>query len=409
MKSINPLSSLFLALLITALLWSTSLAVAQTNNSLKPLVAGNTAFGLDLYAQLKATEGNLFFSPYSISTCLAMTYAGARGGTEKQMAQVLHFGNNQDKVQALFGTLQNQLNEAQKKQEIQLNVANGLWAQKGHPFLSAFLDIARKQYDANVNQVDFRTSAGPARNEINDWVSQKTKGKITNLIPQGMLNPMTRLVLVNAIYFKGRWSTQFKKGSTTNAPFSVTGDRKMQVPLMNITENFNYAEPEGLQVLELPYVGNDVSMVVLLSRENNGLKTLENSLSVPKLYEWLTQLHSQKVNVFLPKFKLTDQFSLAKTLAAMGMTAPFSPQADFSGMDGGHDLFISDVVHKAYVDVNEEGTEAAAATSVGMRALAVRRPASIPVFRADHPFIFLIRDTHTDSILFLGRLLDPTK
>jgi serpin B len=301
------------------------------------------------------------------------------------------------------------LNEAQKKQEIQLNVANGLWAQKGNPFLPAFLDIARKQYEANVNQSDFRTSAEAVRHEINDWVGQKTKGKITDLIPQGMLTPMTRLVLVNAIYFKGRWSTQFKKTSTTNAPFSVTGVRKVQAPLMNITENFNYAEPEGLQVLELPYVGNDVSMVVLLPRENDGLKTLENSLTAPKLYEWLGLLHSQKVNVFLPKFKLTDQFSLVKTLASMGMLAPFSPQADFSGMDGGHDLFISDVVHKAYVDVNEEGTEAAAATGVGMHALAVRRPEPVPVFRADHPFIFLIRDTRSGSILFLGRLVDPTK
>ncbi len=408
MIAMHPSRLLLVTLLMTSLLQSDSPAVAQTNN-LQPLVTGNTAFGLDLYSQLKANEGNLFFSPYSISTCLAMTYAGARGDTEKQMAQVFHFGNNQDQIPVLFGTLQKQLNEAQKKQEIQLNVANGLWAQRSYPFLPAFLDIARRHYKANVNQIDFRTSAENARTEINDWVSQKTKGKITNLIPQGMLNPMTRLVLVNAIYFKGHWATQFKKSNTTNAPFSVTGDRKVQAPLMNLTENFNYAESEGLQVLELPYVGNDVSMVVLLPRENNGLQALENSLTAPKLNDWLAQLHSQKVNVFLLKFKLTDQFSLADTLARLGMPAPFSPQADFSGMDGARDLFISAVVHKAYVDVNEEGTEAAAATGVGVRGMAVRRPAPIPIFRADHPFIFLIRDTHSGSVLFLGRVVDPSK
>ncbi len=398
---------LLLPLLITALLRS-PFAVAQSTD-LQPLVNGNTAFALDLYSQLKATDGNLFFSPYSISTALAMTYAGARGDTAQQMAHVLHFDADQNQLPVLFGKLQKQLNEAQKKQEIQLNVANGLWAQKGQPFLPAFLETARQQYEANLNQADFRTSADSARNEINDWVSQKTNGKITDLIPAGMLNPMTRLVLVNAIYFKGRWATQFNKSRTADAPFSVTGNRRVQTPLMNLTENYKYAEPEGLQLLELPYVGNDVSMVVLLPRETDGLKQLEASLTGPKLEDWLKQLHSQKVNVFLPRFKLTAQFTLANTLAAMGMPAPFSPRADFSGMDGARDLYISAVVHKAYVDVNEEGTEAAAATGVGVHALAMRRPEPIPVFRADHPFIFLIRDTHYGSILFLGRVVDPSR
>ena len=395
------------ALAVAATL-SLSTGMAQTNG-LQSLVTGNTAFALDLYSRLKTGEGNLFFSPYSISTCLAMTYAGARGDTEKQMAQVLHFGTNQDQLPILFGGLQKQLNEAQKKQEIQLNVANGLWAQIGHPFLPAFLKIARQQYEANLNQADFRASAESVRSEINDWVSQKTKGKITNLIPPGMLSPMTRLVLVNAIYFKGRWTTQFKKSNTADAPFSVTSERKVQTPLMSITEDYKYAEPEGLQVLELPYVGKDVSMVVLLPREIDGLKQLEDSLTGPKLADWLAQLRSQKVNVFLPKFKLTSQFGLADTLASMGMPAPFSPQADFSGMDGTHELYISAVVHKAYVDVNEEGTEAAAATGVVATARAVRRPEPIPTFRADHPFIFLIRETRSGSVLFLGRMADPSK
>lgn len=371
------------------------------------LVAGNNAFAIDLYLRLKDGGGNVFFSPYSISGCLAMVYAGARGDTEKQMAQVLHFTGDQEQVSKLFGGLQQQLNAAQKKGEIQLNIANGLWGQQGHPWLPDFLKIAQDQFDARLTQVDFATAAESARQQVNDWVSDKTKGKITNLIPPGLFNHMTRLVLVNAIYFKGNWIHQFKKAVTHPAPFFVTPDRQTQASLMNLTDTFKYAENDSLQMLEMPYVGNDVSMAVFLPKEKDGLKELEASLTPQNLSDWLGQLRPRKINVFLPKFKMTQQFNLTQTLEAMGMTAPFSPQSDFSGMDGSHNLFISAVVHKAYVDVNEEGTEAAAATGAVVEARAVRRPEPVPVFRADHPFIFLIRDTHSGSILFLGRMMDP--
>lgn len=373
------------------------------------VAAGNTAFALDLYRQIKDGGGNLFFSPYSISTCLAMTYAGARGETESQMAGTLHFGTNQAAFHSAFSELEKQLNAVQEKKDVELNIANGLWAQKEHPFLADFLDTAVKDYKAKVEQVDFRTSAEATRREINDWVSDKTKGKIEDLIGPGVLNNLTRLVLVNAIYFKGKWASQFKKNKTTDQPFFVSPNEKVQAKLMNQTARFGYTETDKLQLLELRYAGGDVSMAVLLPKEKDGLKALESSLNQKQLDDWLAKVHSREVNVFLPKFKLTQSFELSQTLSLMGMPDAFSGNADFSGMDGTKDLYISAVIHKAFVDLNEEGTEAAAATGVTMRAMAMRRPAPMPVFRADHPFLFLLRDTHSGSILFLGRVTDPTK
>jgi serpin B len=374
------------------------------------ITEGNTIFALDIYGQLKAQEGNLFFSPYSISTCLAMTYAGARGSTESQMAQTLHFDSDQGKFHAAFAGLEKQLNAVQQKKEVQLNIANGLWAQKEYPFLPAFLNIATNDYDARLEQVDFHTGSEATRKEINDWVSDRTKERIKDLIPKGGLNSQTRLVLVNAIYFKGKWLHEFKKARTKEQPFHVNRDAKvLQAMLMNQSAHFGYAETETLQLLEMPYRGGDISMVVLLPKEKGGLTALEHSLNQKQLNDWLGQMRNQEVNVFLPKFKMTQEFGLARTLQDMGMTDAFSTGADFSGMDGTRNLFITAVVHKAFVEVDEEGTEAAAATGVMVGALAVRRPEPIPTFRADHPFLFLLRDTRSGSILFTGRLTDPTK
>jgi len=396
-------------LILTVLMMMSALfnsrATAQTNDS-NALVEGNTAFAFDLYRKLKGTEGNLFFSPYSISTCLAMTQAGARGETEKQLARVVHFGSDQAKLHAAFGELQAQLNAAQEKKEVELNNANGLWTEKDRPLLPDFLDIAKTRYDARVEQADFKTAAEAVRKEINDWVSGKTAGKITDLLQPGVLKPLTRLVLVNAIYFKAKWATQFNPGKTSTAPFSVTGDQKVQVPVMNNTASFRIAQTEGLQILELPYLGGELSMVVLLPGEIDGIKALEDSLNEQNLKMWLGRLAARQVTVSLPKFNMIGQFDLGKTLMAMGVTDLFSAQADLSGIDGARELFVSAVVHKAYVDVNEQGTEAAAATSVVMGRSAFR-PGT--VFRADHPFLFLIRDMKSGSILFMGRVVNPTK
>ncbi|WP_063816446.1 serpin family protein [Pedosphaera parvula] len=405
----NAFKSLFNVLVTTGALIMALPIKAESTNNVPKLVQGNNTFAFDLYSRVNAGKENenLCFSPYSISTCLAMTYAGARGETELQMAKALHFTTNQAQLHAGFATLQKQLNEAEKQQGIKLNVANALWAQQGHPFLPAFLQIAQQNYDARVNQVDFRTQSESARKEINDWVSKKTNGKIEEIIPSGALDAMTKLVLVNAIYFKGQWATQFNKSRTAPADFSISSSQKVQAQLMNLKSRFKFADRGNFQLLEMPYKGNELSMVVLLPKEVEGTQKLESMLHPKELSDWLSQAASPEVNVFLPKFKINAGFELGQPLAAMGMTDAFTAKADFSGMDGTRDLFISSVIHKAFVEVNEEGTEAAAATGITMsRTAAVHAP---PTFRADHPFLFLIRDMKSGSILFMGRVTDPTK
>ncbi len=372
------------------------------------LVEGNTAFALDLYGQLKTRSGNLFFSPYSLSTCLAMTYAGARAETEKQMGQALHFEENQRQLHSAFGELQRQLTEASKLEGIELNIANALWTQKDPPLLPAFLQITKGEYQANVNQADFRTGAEEARDKINRWVSQKTKEKIQNILPPGSLTDLTRLVLANAIYFKGVWARQFEKTETSTQPFHLSTARHVEVPFMHHFDEVRYKEDADFQAVELPYKGGGLSMVILLPRQVEACGTLEDRLTPALLSRSLGRMKMQKVEIFLPRFKLESSFELSDTLAKMGMRDAFGPKADFSGMDGTKSLYISAVFHKAWGEVNEEGTEAAAATAVAMtRSAVIKQPPPPPIFRADHPFIFLIRDTRSGSVLFLGRLVDP--
>ncbi len=376
-----------------------------------PVIEGATTFAFDLYGQLKSTPGNIFFSPYSISTCLAMTYAGARGETQKHMAQVLHFNGDPAQVHNGFGDLQSQLAKAGNQSDIELNTANALWAQQGHPFLPAFLKIAKTDYQANVKQADFKTQSAAVTHEINDWVARQTKDKIKDILSAGDIDGMTRLVLANAIYFKGAWANPFKANATlSNQPFHLNSKEQVKASLLHRTDNIRYMENDGFQAVELPYRGNELAMVVFLPRSVDGCSQLETQLSPALLSQSLSKMKSQKVDLFIPKFEMTSTFQLSDTLSKMGMADAFGAEADFSGMDGTRDLFISAVIHKAWVDVNEEGTEAAAATVAAVAALALERPVAPPiVFRADHPFIFLIRDTQSGSVLFLGRLSNPGK
>jgi serpin B len=372
------------------------------------LVGGNNKFAIELFAKLQSQQGNLFLSPYSISTALAMTYAGACGTTQEQMAKALQFPTptlSNEQFHNAFGGIIRQLNEAGKKGGYELVVANALWGQKDYKFLQEFLTLVRTNYDGDLKQVDFVNQTEAARKTINDWVENKTKGKIKELIKPGTLDSMTRLVLTNAIYFKGKWASQFKPDKTQDAPFTLLGGEKVNVPMMNQTSNFGYTETDTAQVLEMPYVNNDLSMVVLLPKKLDGVNELEKEMTSETIAGWLAKLHKREVQVWLPRFKLTCEFELAKVLGSMGMPDAFCAKADFSGMTGNKELFISAVVHKAYVEVNEEGTEAAAATGVAMKLTSVPLPP--PVFKADHPFVFLIRDNHTGSILFLGRTANP--
>ena len=385
------------------------------------IVTGNNKFALELYAKLRSKEGNLFFSPYSISTALAMTHAGARGQTETQMAGGLHFPvitkpgtelsskliPDRQKFASVFGKIIKDLNNRGKKGGYELRVANALWGQEGYEFLEEFLELIKTNYGGRLNEVDFVRAVETARKTINTWVEKKTNDKIKNLIQKGVLDSMTRLVLTNAIYFKGNWARQFKEDRTKEAPFTLANGRKVDVAMMNQTGQFNYMETESFQGLELPYVDDELSMIILLPKEFDGLDEFEKTLTAENLSKWMDQLHNREVRVSVPKFKMTSQFSLVSVLESMGMTDAFSANAaDFSGMNGKRDLFISAVIHKAYVDVNEEGTEAAAATAVTMKLTSVG-PTRIPVFQADHPFLFIIRDNHSGSILFIGRVMNP--
>jgi serpin B len=371
------------------------------------VVEGNNKLALELYGKINDHQGNLFLSPYSISTALAMTYGGAKGTTAEQMAKTLQFPTaiSVEQFHKEFGDIIKQLNASGEKGGYELAVANALWGQKDFIFLPDFLTLVKTNYDGNLEQVDFKTQAEAARKTINGWVESKTKDKIKELIKPGMLDMMTRLVLTNAIYFKGKWATQFKPDQTQDAPFTLPDGKKVDINMMQQKGDLLYSETDTSQILGLPYVNNDLSMIILLPKKLDGVKELEKELTAENLTGWTANMRKRQVQVFLPRFKVTSEFELAGVLAAMGMPDAFSNKADFSGMTGNRDLFISAVVHKAYVEVNEEGTEAAAATGIVMKLTSIETPP--PVFRADHPFIFLIRDNQTDSILFMGRIMNP--
>jgi serpin B len=374
---------------------------------LAAVAKGNNQFAFELYAKLRQQKGNLFFSPYSISTALAMTSAGARGETLEQMNKTLHFTLDQDRLHPAFATLVKQVNGDGEKRGYQLSTANALWGQKGHGFLPDFLKLTKDRYGAGLNEVDFVNATEQARQTINAWVAKETQDKIKEMIQEGVLDQITRLVLTNAIYFKGDWASPFSKHATTDLPFFLNANRKVQAPMMRQGGKFKYLDGEDFQALEMPYVGKELSMVVLLPKKVNGLADFEKTLTADKLSDWLAQTHQLEVYVTLPKFKLTAEFKLEDELSEMGMPLAFSEEADFSGMDGKKELFLGNVIHKAFVEVNEEGTEAAAATAVVVAKSDDGPERQLPVFRADHPFVFLIRDTRTESILFLGRVVNP--
>lgn len=368
------------------------------------VVQASNRFALDVYATLKREGGNVFLSPYSISTALAMTYEGAKGQTAEEIARVFHFPTDDAVRRAAFAALHNQLNEPNAAYE--LRAANALWAQQDYPFLPSYLHALQNYYAANATNLDFIGATETARKTINTWVEDQTNDKIKDLFPQGSLDALTRLVLTNAVYFKGQWVLQFDKQQTQNQPFYIASDNPVNVPMMRLTgekASFKYAETEGVQVLEMPYKGGKLSMLVILPSSGT-FDAVEQALSPEQLKTWRDQMHPQRVDVFFPKFKFETKYGLNGTLAEMGMPTAFSMQADFSGMDGTRNLSIQTVIHQAFVEVNEEGTEAAAATGV---AVGLTSMPQISTFRADRPFLFAIQDTEEGTILFLGRVVDP--
>lgn len=370
-------------------------------DGLEAVVRGNTALALDLYQELRPAAGNLFFSPHSISAVLAVTYAGARGSTAQQMARALHF-SDPDQMHPAFASLQSRLAAVADKGQVQLQVANALWPQQGYPLRDTFLALAERYYGVQVTPLDY-AAAEAARRTINTWVKDKTEGKIEDLIPPGLLNELTRLILVNAIYFQGYWASRFDPRQTADAPFWVGPDIQVRVPMMGQVGTFRHGRGDGLQVLELPYEGADLAMVLLLPDQIDGLAELETRLTPQNLHRWTTNLHSGEISVSLPRFKIRFPFRLDGALRSLGMVDAFD-NADFSGLDGTRQLYLSAVLHQAFIAVDEQGTEAAAATAAVVHTLSF---VPTPVFRADHPFIFFIRENGTGSILFIGRVADP--
>jgi serpin B len=383
-----------------------------TVEGIKAVVNANNQFAIDLYQKYKDMpeyeENNIFFSPYSISTALAMTYEGAKGQTADEIREVFHFPEEDNIRRPAFAKIYNEINKEDKK--YQLSTANALWAQKDYPFLDEYFSTTKKYYGSKIKNLDFVKETEKSRLTINKWVEEQTNDKIKELLPKDppVITPDTTLVLTNAIYFKGDWALKFDKNKTIEDDFKISPLKTVKAQMMSLTgekARFNYAETEQAQILELPYEGDQLSMLILLPKEDN-LESLENSLNIDQLNVWRNRLRGTRIDIYLPKFKFETKYFMAKDLADMGMQDAFSSSADFSGMTGKRDLFISEIIHQAFVEVNEEGTEAAAATAV----VVLKSCVIIPnIFKADHPFIFIIQQKDTGNILFLGRMMDPSK
>ena len=389
---------------------------------LATLVDGNSAFAFDLYQALREEDGNLLYSPHSISLALAMVYAGARGETAQQMADTLHFILPEERLHPAYSDLGEELAQRGKGRELlvmqpegdpvkeniegfRLSIVNALWGQEGYEFLNGYLDLVERYYGGGLKILNFIDEPEPSRLEINKWASEQTEGRIQNLLPPGVITPLTRLILTNAIYFKARWENEFSERMTQDDTFYLLDGNTVTVPMMHQKTRFAYAEGGDFQAVRLPYLGGEIAMVVLLPREGR-FQAFEGLLELNKLNDIIGDMAVREVRLALPKFEFEADYRLGKTLSDLGMPAAFSyGLADFSGMDGNRELFISSVIHKTFVSVDEEGTEAAAVTAIPMMG---SPPPSGPVdFTANRPFIFLIRDIETGAILFIGRVLNP--
>lgn len=418
-KFLAPL--LTLAILAGCAASTSTMAISDKNRITNPnlpeaglqtLVDGNNAFALDIYQALRSQSENLILSPYSISLALAMTYAGAREQTESQMAQVLHFNQPQSQLHPAFNALDLALEKSPKgfeenQQPMTLNIANAIWAEQTFTFLPAFLDTIALNYGAGIHLADFVNQYEPARKDINQWASDQTKKKIQNLLPENSLDASTRMVLVNAIYFKADWLNQFDPNSTSDAPFFLLDDSQVTVKMMYDHMYIPYMQGDGYQAVELPYAGDTAAMDIIIP-DAGTFEAFESSFDQVSYTALVNEMQSAQVDLSLPKFTFTKDFNLGEVLSSMGMSAAFDPDvADFSGMTGDKDLYIGKVLHKAFVAVDEKGTEAAAATAVVM--MPTSAMLSPIVLEVNHPFLFIIRDKVNGQILFIGRVLDPAQ
>ena len=390
---------------------TTNVFVIEGENSLdvtpQTIIDANNNFAIDFYSKVAQSaeyqDKNVFYSPLSISIAFALVLEGARGQTAEEIRNVFQLPQDDQSRRTVYAALQGDLNDNQGNYT--LSTANALWIKEGYNLTEDYVRMARESYQSEVVSVEIPSEE--ARTMINEWVESKTNDKIKDLIPQGVLNDLTRLVITNAIYFKGTWVTEIDEKDTQDAEFHVSSGTTAQVPMMNLQEaHFRYAENDLLQILELPYQGKKVSMLIILAKDQDDIAVVEQTLSTENLQSWKEGLRNVTVNVSIPKFKVQADYSLGKVLSEMGMPTAFSPNsADLSGITTEEKLYIQAALHKAFVEVNEEGTEAAAATAVVVGTESVH---VYPTFRADHPFIFIIHDSDTGNILFLGRVANPS-
>ncbi|MCK4504514.1 MAG: serpin family protein [Candidatus Aegiribacteria sp.] len=375
------------------------------------LVRGNNEFALDLYKEVCDTQesSNIFFSPYSISSALGMTYAGAGGQTADEMAEVLHFTIPVEAINRAFHSLTETLSSgelvrAESGDPFTLSISNGLWVQDGFTLLDEYVAEVTRYYSAAVRNLDFINDPEPSRETINNWVAESTLDRIQNLIPSGVLKEDTRVVLTNAVYFKASWLKPFHERSTSDAPFFLADDSAIEVPVMNQTDYFNYVFTEGCSAVELDYAAGNASMLILLP--DGDIEEFQRDFNADMLETIRGRLSSIRVSISMPKFEFSQSMQLSQMLRTLGMKSAFKSSADFSGFTGSPDLFISEVLHKAFVKVDEAGTEAAAATAVVMGLTAIPEP---PVeMNINRPFLFFILDRESGCIVFMGRVMDPS-
>ena len=392
--------------IVIGILWSVVLTSMGCAQSAAKLVEVDNQFAFDLYTRLSSNDENIFFSPYSLSNALSMTYEGARGQTADEMRAVLRLSSDDATRRKEVAAFFKRMNRADKMYK--LSTANALWAQKAYSIKKDYYKLIKNIYSGDARNLDFVADPEGSRATINSWVSNNTKNRINELLPAGSIGPLTRLVLTNTVYFNGKWLTPFQKERTKKDIFWISPAKSVQTAMMALAgESFRYAEDDRAQILELPYQGDDLSMLIILPRGKD-VQSADKTASAALLKQWDAGMKEEAVNVFIPKFKFDSNYKMKDTLEEMGMINAFDGRvADFSGMTGHDDLYIDEVYHSAWVDVNEEGTEAAAATADVFWLSSMLNPPVPKIFRADHPFIFVIQDCKTKQILFMGRVTDP--
>lgn len=383
--------------------------VPPTDNSIhnieyKSVTESNNQFALNFYSVISKNNENIFFSPTSIATAFVIAYEGARGDTAIELQNAFGFSKDDNKRRSEFEALYKNINE--ESEWYKLTMANALWIKQGFEPIPNYVNVAKKHYDSHVQNVDFVTNDGI--NTINEWVAEKTKGKIQDILAQDSTDDLTRMVITNAMYFNGKWSIWFDDRKTSDESFWIDGDTSVKVPMMKDIDMYNYEETSELKILEKDYLGGKLSMLILLPQDRDGIESLEESLDLQKLYDLKGKMTKTPLTIHMPKFEFDTQYNLIDKMQELGVERAFDEnRANFDGITEGEQLFIKQAVHKAFVDVNEEGTEAAAVTALVARAQS-GPPEPRYEFIADHPFIFIIQEKNTEEILFMGRVADPT-